>query len=402
MRKLGTCFFLILFSMSSIADSIKVGDVEYNDVYVGTDKDNYYIHFPEDGRIEKVSRKRKDVFPPKIDADTDLREAIRERFNENKARVEQGNSSSIKGMQLTTDEFKSIRRDKSIALFDAQLEHWRNLSPQQRRMIQKNLVAHAEDNVNTYAISKDLVEEQISDLESDKSLHESRLSELEQAKQAAIDEAERENASSIFMEEYQKSLLERQMGRTGQLSEHWREAAEVEEVYAATRKDAAERGFERSAAPHEKAVSKIDTAIVQKEREAIAVENKAVDRKKRIAAFSLRMSELTNAINFVYTSTLKPVVAASWSDSISKKTAPFDIDAPFWRLDCLRDDFGQAGKFSVTVYDAETDKPFTQISDVDYLQMRVRVLSGPGRYYLKIDQDEFKIPYDIRVLTFLN
>jgi hypothetical protein len=400
MRNIAIYALCTIFSTCAIADSIKVGDVEHRGVYVGADKDNYYIHFPEEGRMEKVSRKRKDVQPPKIDTDATVRTALMERFEEMKEKAERQKTSTVRGMQLTSEEFKEIRRNKSIALFDAQLEHWTDLSPTERRLVQKNLSGHAEGNVQSYAISKDAVEGQIGDLESEKSDHLARLSELEQGKQSAIDEAERDNASDIFMEEYQKSLLERQMGRGSSFDEHWREAAEVEDAYATTRKNAAEQSFERGAAPHEKAVSTIDSAIVQKERDAIAVENKAIDGEKRIAAFESRVSELTNAINMAYRSELKPVVSASWSDSSSKKTAPFAIDAPFWRLDCLRDDFGQAGKFSVTVYDADTDQPFTQIADVDYLQMRVRVLDGPGRYYLKIEQDESALPYEIRVVTF--
>jgi hypothetical protein len=66
----------------------------------------------------------------------------------------------------------------------------------------------------------------------------------------------------------------------------------------------------------------------------------------------------------------------------------------------VRDDFGQSGSFSVTVIDAETDRPITRLGDVDFLQMRVRVLDGPGRYYLVIEQDESGIPYEIRAVTF--
>ena len=76
------------------------------------------------------------------------------------------------------------------------------------------------------------------------------------------------------------------------------------------------------------------------------------------------------------------------------------ISAPFWRLDCLREDLGESGSFAVTVFDAETGAPFTRISGVDFLQMRVRVLDGPGRYYLEIEQDSSNIPYEIKAVTF--
>jgi len=37
---------------------------------------------------------------------------------------------------------------------------------------------------------------------------------------------------------------------------------------------------------------------------------------------------------------------------------------------------------------------------VDLRQMRVRLLDGPGRYYLVIEQDDPDLPYDIRAVTF--
>lgn len=54
----------------------------------------------------------------------------------------------------------------------------------------------------------------------------------------------------------------------------------------------------------------------------------------------------------------------------------------------------------MTVFDAETGTPFTRVSGVDFLQMRVRVLDGPGRYYLEIEQDDSNIPYEINAVTF--
>lgn len=387
-------------SAGVFADSITIEDIKHENVYVGTDDNYYYVYFPDEGRMEKISRKRKDVLPPEIDPDAAARKALKERYEENREKAAPQGSSITSEKQLTSERIKESRRDRTLALFDAQLEHWKGLSPLERRLVQKNLSGHAEGHIQSYAISKSVVEEQKSSLENRKSDHEARLSELERSKQSAIDEADRENASDIFMEEYQKSLLERQMGRGSSFDEHWREAAEVEDAYAAVRKSEAQRSFDRSAAPHEKAVSKIDSDIVQKERDSIAIENKAIDSTKRIAAFDSRLTELTNAINMLYESELEPVIAFSCSDSISKKTAPFTVEAPFWRLDCLRDDFGQAGAFSVTVYDAKTDRPFTRLSDVDFLQMRVRVLDGPGRYYLVIEQDESGIPYEIRAVTF--
>lgn len=362
------CMWAVLVAIPVVAftDSIKVGEEVYNDVYIDTDEEYYYVRFPDTGTVEKVSRKRQDVSEPKLDENSELRSQMLKRFEANKAKGEKevADIASQPASQVDNEAIEEAARVKSLALFDAQVEYWKDLPEKDRDSIEDYLFSLIDTEDLNYAIVRKEVVENIVDLEAEKARHEVRIAQLAQLKNQALAEARRLDRLDLFMQIYQASV------------------------------------YDFEAAPHGQAINSLNDAIVDTTSAGIAENNKSVDQRIRIGTFLARLDQLTGAVKEGYVSPLEVKVAAEWKDSVSQETAPFTIAAPLWRLDCRRDDLGDSGSFSITVYDDETKQPFTKIAGVDFLQMRVRILDGPGRYYLKIEQDSSNIPYEIKAVTF--
>lgn len=68
--------------MNAQADSIRVDDTWYQDVYVVVTKDFYHILDPEDGTTTSVSKKRQNISEPKFTKDEAERAALRARWEE--------------------------------------------------------------------------------------------------------------------------------------------------------------------------------------------------------------------------------------------------------------------------------------------------------------------------------
>jgi hypothetical protein len=360
------CTWLVLLAipLGAFPDSIKVGEEVFDGVIVERDEEYYFVHFTEEGRVEKISRKRQDVGEPTIEPDNALRERMLKRFNDKLAAAKKDEADAVNEpvSEINNAAIEESTQLGEQALFDAQLAYWMDLSAADRMLIEDNLVAHADGEHRSYALTRQAVVEEVVDLEARKAMHEARLVQLGQLKQRALDDAQRDGAAGRFMALYNGSI------------------------------------YDYEAIPHGQAIASINATIVEVERTGIVEENKSVDGGIRAGTFLGRIDQLDGAIADKYVSPLKATEAASWKDSGNQETAPFEITTELWRIDCLRDDLGQAGSFTVTVYDAESRQPFTRISHVDFLQMRVRVLDGPGRYYLVIEQDGSNIPYDIRAV----
>jgi hypothetical protein len=366
MLRIGTWAILLAIPAVALSDSIKVGEDVHNDVYIDSDDEYYYIRFPEEGRVEKVSRQRQDVSEPIIDTDADLRSRMLKRFESNKAMAEKkAEATATKPTsELTNEAVEESAQIKERALFDAQVEYWKRLSTEDRAVIEDYLISLADTEELNYAIVRKEVTEEIVDLEAQKAAHQARLAHLAQLKEQALAEARRLGRPDLFAQLYNASV------------------------------------YDYEAVPHGQAISALNETIEDTAVVGVAEEAKSVDQRIRVGTFLARLDQLTAAVSEDYESPLKRSVMAAWEGNASQKTEVFAITAPFWRLDCIREDLGESGSFAVTVYDAETGAPFTRISGVDFLQMRVRVLDGPGRYYLEIEQDSSIIPYEIKAVTF--
>lgn len=340
MVRRGMGFIFLVVAAGAFSDGITVGNRAYEDVYIERDQNHYFIHLPDEGRVIKVSRKRQDLSTPVIEKDRALRESLRQRFEENRPEAPHAPEKASRG-PLSNAAVERHHRVRDLALFEAQLDHWRGLTQQQRSAVDLMLLSNAMGEIGDFMTSANAMGGDTSVLES---------------KIAAIAEKYTSEAPGA-------------------------------------RETPSPRARAKSATPN-------TSSVRRTQGDALALTGRAVEGTRRVILLKKRIDELSSAINGEYRNKLTPEVVDSWDGTGSRKTSPFSINAPFWRLDCLRDDFGQAGAFSVTVYDADTDRPFTRLGDVDFLQMRVRVLDGPGRYYLKIEQDESALPYEIRAVTF--
>jgi hypothetical protein len=160
---------------------------------------------------------------------------------------------------------------------------------------------------------------------------------------------------------------------------------------------AANEAYGKEADAHKAVIDEVESAITQQERDAQAVENKGKDAARRYGAYLDRIDGLILASQAGYEPGLKFNVLETWQSDGDKKTPTVLIESSLWRLHCEREDFGLDGDFAITVYDAETDTPFTRIADKDFLKMRSRIFERQGKYYFVVEQDSDRIPYELTV-----
>lgn len=401
MRRLWYCLVgtALVAPLFTAADAIRYGGVLYEDVYVGISRQFYFVHFPEEGRVEKVSRARKDVEAPDIDPDEMTRESLRERFEARKAEKMEAASELENASPIEVDTEKYLRRKalQSTALFETQLAFWRSLDPTQQQLVLQEVLALSASNANQRAREQETIQSRLEGLKERKLDREIALENAGAKRDRAIQDANRDSAAGIFMEEYEKSILRHQMGNSNYIHEHWRKAAETEAEIERRRMAAANQAYAREAADHAQALGRVESAITRREREVIATAGKAKDAQRRYGAYLGRIDELIAASQGEYPQMTRFEPVASWSGDGDLRTPPVTVESEVWRLGCQRDDFGMAGDFKITVVDAETDTPFTAITGKDFLHMRTILIDRPGRYYFIVKQDYHRIPYELEV-----
>lgn len=402
----------VLLACGTPADSITVGKQFYNNVYIRSDRSNHHIHFPDEGRIEKVSRKRTDVSEPRIDEDPAVRAALLDRFNQNKARtVEKAPSATAAKRPAAnsaapsgTLDSKAIHEQNQLrerALEDAQTEYWRTLSAEERVLVIENLLRVAQENRTNFEQERARLDSEIEALNAQANQHQEEIGRLAALRDEAQQEVIRRDNSDAIERQLRESSASFDQSSNGILVRTILDDAVTAQAGQATEdRDEINRQYKRSVAPHQAALDAISRSLGTIEDYGIGLSRSSTQVAERVAWFQSRIAAMNGGLDKPYTPNLPGTVVAEWRGVSSFKSEPFEISEPFWRLDVLRKDFGIPGKFAVTVYLAETDQPFTRITDVDYLQMRVQVLDDPGRYYLKIEQDESALPYEIRVVTF--
>jgi len=339
---LGAIFILCAAGASS--DAITVGKRAYDDVYIKQNRNHYFIHLPDEGRVVKVSRKRQDVTAPVIEKDPARRDELLRRFQQNRPEPPRDAVTGA-GSSMSNAAVELHHRVRDLALFEAQFEHWKRLTGAQRMAVDTMLLSKGLGDVGDFMDSVDA-------MGGDASVLRSKMEAIAR-------------------------------GETPQTS--------APSNVNGTRPQPASRPG--SAILREPTVRR-------HQGDAIALTTRAIEGAQRVLLCKQRIEELSDALKTGYTPQLNANVIDTWEGTKSRKTGTFSIESSFWRLECLREDFGLPGKFAVTLYDADTDQPFTRLADVDYLQMRVCLVSGPGRYYLEIEQDESALPYQIRAVTF--
>jgi hypothetical protein len=394
MLTIGLCLITVPIS----ADSIRVGGVLHKNVYIISKPQHYFVHFPEEGRVEKISRARRDVEAPMIDSDASAREALRARYEARRAEKDSAlEAVPEEAVELDTEAFLQKEALVEGAIFESQFEHWRGLSEVQQDGILREILNLSASKEAKWAGEQSTIQSRLSGLDAAKAERETDLAVAQSKRDATIEDAKRDSAAGIFMEEYEKSILRRQMGNSNYIHEHWLEAAETEVEIESRRMRAANEAYGKEADAHKAVIDEVESAITQQERDAQAVENKGKDAARRYGAYLDRIDGLILASQAGYEPGLKFNVLETWQSDGDKKTPTVLIESSLWRLHCEREDFGLDGDFAITVYDAETDTPFTRIADKDFLKMRSRIFERQGKYYFVVEQDSDRIPYELTV-----
>ena len=395
-----TCILVVVGFMAvpAMADSIKVGGVLHKDVYIVTKPQYYLVHFPEEGRVEKVSRARRDVEDPMIDSDESARKGLKERFDARQAELE-GALKPVPGeaVELDTEAFLKKEALVDAAVFETQFGHWIGLSVEVQEHLLQEVLAMSATKAAKRQGEQSTIQQRLGDLDAAKAEREAELGKLNAKREAAIDDAERHNAADFYLGLHERELVEYDRGNTDHVSNYWLKGADTELALEARRKEAADRAYLREAGAEEEALGQVEGAITQQERDAMAVENKGIDADRRYGAFLARMDELMLASRAGYIPGLSFKTQEAWQEDGDKRTPSVTIESPVWCLSCKREDFGISGGFAITVYDAETDAPFTRIADKDFLGMRTRIFERPGQYYFVVEQDASRIPYELTV-----
>lgn len=391
---------LCLVTGSASADSIKAGGVLHKDVYIITKPQYYLVHFPEEGRVEKISRARRDVEAPTIDSDTAAREAIRARYDARRAEVE-GALKAVpdEAVELDTEAFLQKEALVDAAVFETQFEHWRGLSNEQQERVLREILNLSASKAAKWEGEQSTVASRLVELDAAKASRETELANVEAKRKEAIKDAERRNSTDFYLRLHERELVEYERGNSDHVSDYWLRGADTEQALEARRKAKANQTYGKEAEAQKAALGEVESAITQQERDALFVENKGKDAARRYGAYLDRIDGLILASQAGYEPGLKFNVRETWQSDDDKKTPTVMIEGSLWRLHCEREDFGLDGDFAITVYDAETDTPFTRIADKDFLKMRSRIFERPGKYYFVVEQDSNRIPYELTVST---
>jgi len=399
---------LVLFAACVDADEIRIGGKLHRDVYVRTSKQFYYVHYPEEGRVEKLSKKRRDVGDVSIDSDEVKREKWLTQFNERKAEMAATSSAGlVEPKSVDSAQYKLGKRLVDSAVFEAQLMHWEKLSPQQQDLIFQDVSIRASQNEAEKAAALGEIQRNLGRLESEKAERQFKIAIAEGQRERAVEDAVEGSNAEYYEKEKYAHIRRNQLTDSSYQSEfgqyldertvnYYGAAEEAERIVEQRKIDAANEAYEAEASRHISRLKTVESAISKKERDALATQSKVYDANMRYAAFLSRINELILASRQNYKPGLEMRSIVSWEGREGQRTEPFEIKEGVWRLDCDYHGANGAG-FSVMIHDAETGRPFTRIADMDFLRMRMRVFDEPGRYYLVVEGDSEARPYKITV-----
>ncbi len=358
----GMIAVLLLGAASAIADEIRIAGQRHRDVYVGQTKEFYYVHFPETGVLERHSRKRLDVTDVVIDEDDADREALLARYQAAKAGPATGHPGENEPRRAVADTSTYTLQQELLerAEFESRLVHWQALGASRRQEQLNNFLAWVKQRLGSRGAEMEL-----------------KLGQL----QTIAPEAFARASAKVRAQTQQAPRV-----KAGQQVEVSRNGGNLQ----ATPLPRQVKSPSASATP-------TYGDALHHAREGLALRDKALDEFHRFLSYATTLDDLELALRNGYQYTLRPVAIGQWQGGGSQKTAPVVVPEGVWRLTCSRSDDMGPSKFSITIHDAQNGRPFTRIDGADFMQMRMRVYDDPGRYYLKIEQDESGIPYQIAI-----
>jgi len=395
------------------ADSIRIGDRVYRDVYIRETRDFYYVYHPEEGRTERVSRRRSNVTHVEISEDEAYREQLMARYRAAKDSPPETAAPVTEVRKLDGELARHRQQMRDLAVFETQLAHWQGLSPETQLRIQEGLGETLVMRVESRASERERAVAQLQGLGETKVTVEQQLAAAARAREAAVQRARAEDDSDFYLRAYENSK-----GYVGPIYQYYYDsedrlrtvptwwytedpslynAAVTERARTRQRIGAAEKDYAARASTYGSALSTVEKAMTQRERDARAAVAKAVDEQRRFGSWQARVAALMEATDASYRPHLSAVPIAAWSGAAPQRTPDFSVGHGLWRIRCILLDESAAAGFAVTVYNADTDAPFTRIAAPDYLGMRSRIFDTPGKYYLLVEQRHTPVPYEIDV-----
>jgi len=422
---MGKLFYLIvgalLIVQSALADSIRVGDDLYRDVYIREGKDFYFVYHPGAGRVERVSKHRSNVSELVISEDAAYREGLMTQF-----RARQGEEptevvpvsapksvSPAKEVQTLNGDLVKFRAQmKDLAVFEAQLAHWQTLPDDVREDIHAGLYETLAQRTARRAADREQALVQLDELGGTKAVVEQELASAAAERAAAVDRAQAEDESNFYLRAYENSkgyvrsdhLYYDECENLRSIPMWWYtedpslyNAALTERSRTANKIGAAEQTFARQASVYGSELNKVERAMTQQERAAKAAVAKSQDEQRRFGDRQMRAAALAEATAAGYQARLSAIPIDAWKGLSAGRLPEFTVAEGIWRLDCRVGGGGAEESFAVTIFDADTDQPFTRIASADFLGMRTRIFDEPGRYYVVVEQGLAAMPYEIEV-----
>lgn len=436
---MGKRFYLVLAALLTpavvSADSIRIGERHFDDVYIREGKADYYIYHPDAGRMERVS-KGPSVSEVVISADPAHREALLARYNAHPgvARAESPSTTSAPRLPAATpsvplastgkrstpgptailsgDLLKHRRQMKGLAEFEAQLAHWKTLPDELRENIQAGLYETQAERTARRAADHESALAKLNQLDGTRSAVQQQLASAAQARAYAVDQARAEDSSEFYLNAYESSKgYYRTYAYYHDECEGLRtvpiwwytedsslyDAAVAERSRTKSRIGAVEQAYAQQANVYGNQLNYVERAMTRQQRAAKAAVAKSQDEQRRLGDQQVRAAALEEATETDYVPRMRALTIDAWRGLASTQLPEFTVGPGIWKLDCRLVGSGSEAGFALTLYNAETGKPFTRIADSDFLGMRTRVFDEPGRYYVVVEQGLEPVAYEIEV-----
>ena len=354
----------------------------------------YFVHFPEEGRVEKISRARRGVTDVVIDADESARQALLARYEEVKSgRAEMAEAERSKSQfdGPKSLDSKDIKRRAALmdgAVFALRYAYWKGLSEPERAAIRDDLIAASRATSAERARELELAQAALTRLESEKNASQADIAAARARRDTAFRRVERYRGADIFLDERQKMIDRGQAGRPGSRRALKGNVQRRRAVAKAEGKVAAMDEYRNRVAREQRDISNAETGIRQKERDALSTRIKNQESGARLEEQLAQIDALNAAIMKMEAPSLTLRRLASWSGDNSRKSEAVEIEEGPWFLSCQLEDNHYEDGFSVTVYESGSSLPFTRISGEDFLGMRARVFEKPGKYRFEITHDD--------------
>lgn len=387
----------VVISGSGVSDSIRAGGVLYENVYIVTNGGYYHVHFPEEGRVERISQARRDVEKPLIEKDPAVRAALKQRFDERRAELDAAlKETKSVTVELDVNEFHEREAIVDMAAFETQLEHWRGLSAPAQELIFREIMAQSLSKAASQIGAQVSIASRLDTLDEQQAEHEAAWARSQAKRDAAVEKAQEESLAGYYIREQKKTAVRRDLGyRTDLLEKINREGAETEMEFERRRTEAANELYGEEAKRHQAALAEVESEIARRERDALAVENKGRDAQRRVASQLARIDALILATRANHEPVLKYTELENWSKEGDFRSPTVTIEHAIWRVQCTPAGAAGHDDFVVTVYDAETNAAFTRIPGKDFLGARFRILDRPGKFYFTVEQEDGAGPFDL-------